>query len=523
MLLIKNITIYDGTGSDGYVSDILVDGDKIADISTGIKSDAGRIIEGTGLAAAPGFIDIHAHSEFTMLADPTAQSKVMQGVTTEVSGNCGLSAGPLLGEAANARKKDLAEYGLTQNWSTLDEFLSLLEARSPAVNFATFCGHGNLRASVMGYTDREPTEEEYVKMEGLLDDAMKAGAFGLSSGLIYPPGVYSKTEELIRLAKVAARHGGVYASHMRSEGAKVVEAIEEAIRIGREGGLPVQISHIKTAGPSNWHKIDQIIETIEKARAEGVAVTADRYPYTAASTDLDAILPAWSYEGGASAEVARLKDPEIRAKLMREVLDGHPVPEYWDRVMISSVVNEANRPLEGKTMAQAAAMRGQEPIEALFDILIEEEVRTQAIYFSMSEDNLRTFLKQDWCMIGSDSSARGMSGVTRQGKPHPRGFGSFPRVLGKFAREEGVLSLPQAVRKLSGMAADKLGLAGRGYIKVGNFADIVVFDAHQVVDRATFEDPYQFPVGIKHVLVNGDVAVCEGRQTDKRAGRILRK
>ncbi|MBI5695461.1 MAG: D-aminoacylase [Nitrospirae bacterium] len=523
MILITNTTVYDGTGSDGYIADILIDGDRIADIRPGIAAPGARVIDGTGLAAAPGFIDIHAHSEFSMLAEPSAPSKVMQGVTTEVSGNCGLSAAPLIGPAAVAREKDLAEYGIRERWSTFDEFFALLEEARPALNFATLCGHGNIRASVMGYEDRRTTEDEFFRMETLLDAAMQAGAFGMSTGLIYPPGVYSDTDELVRLAKVVARHNGIYASHMRSEGANVIESIGEAIRIGREAGLGVQISHLKTAGPPNWDKLASIMQTIEQARYEGVDVTADRYPYTASSTDLDAILPAWSYVGGAAEELKRLKDPEIRARLRAEVLENHPDPEYWGRVMIASVVTDKNRHLEGRRLDWAAESRGQEPVDALFDILIEEEVRPQAIYFTMNEGNLREFYRRDWMMVGSDSTARAMSGPTRQGKPHPRGFGSFPLVLGKFVREEAVLTLPQAVRKLSSMAADRLGLAGRGYIKVGYYADIILFNPDYVCDKATYEEPYCFPVGIEHVLVNGELAVEHGVQTDARAGRVLRK
>jgi len=523
MLLIKNITIYDGTGQDGYKADILVDGDRIAEIKKRINAPSARVIDGSGLAAAPGFIDIHAHSEFSLLVEPSAPSKIMQGVTTEISGNCGLSAAPLLRDAATARKREFTELGIGESWSDFGKYFELLESQRPAVNFATYCGHGNLRASVIGYSDREPTEKEFAEMEALLIDAMESGALGLSTGLIYPPGVYSKTEELVRLGKVVSRYGGVYTSHMRSEGAKVLEAVEEAIRIGKEADVPVQVSHLKTAGPANWQKITAIIETVEKARAAGVKVTADRYPYIASSTDLDAILPSWAYEGGAAAELMRLKDPETRHRLEAEVVAGHPVPEYWDRVMIASVVTEKNRPLEGKTISQAAKMRGQEPLDALFDILIEEEVRTQAIYFSMSEDNLKTFLRQDWMMVGSDSTARAVSGITRQGKPHPRGFGSFPRVLGRYARDEKIFSLPQAVRKISAMQADKLGLAGRGYLRPGYFADIVLFDPARIADTATFEDPYRFPEGIYCVLVNGEAAVEDGVQTKARAGRILRR
>ncbi|MHB8174193.1 MAG: N-acyl-D-amino-acid deacylase family protein [Nitrospirota bacterium] len=531
MLLLKNITLYDGTGSEGYPADILIDGERIARITKSLGSrvrgndgsvpDA-EVIDCTGLAAAPGFIDIHAHSEYSLLAAPAAPSKIMQGVTTEVSGNCGLSAAPLTGDAAKARQSEFAELGITQTWEDFPGYFDALEKARPALNFATYCGHGNLRASVMGYVDRKPTEDEFRRMETLLADALEAGAMGLSTGLIYPPGVYSDTAEIVRLAKVVAKFGGVYTSHMRSESARVVEAIEEAITVGREAGIPVQVSHLKTAGQANWHKISKIIDTIEKARAEGLDVSADRYPYTASSTDLDAILPAWAYEGGNAKEVERLKDPATRAKLREAVLSGHPVPEYWRRVMIASVSTEGNRQLEGKTLAEAAEIRGQEPAEALFDILIEEGARAQAIYFSMSEDNLRQFLSLGWMMVGSDSTARGTSGVTRQGKPHPRGFGSFPRVLGKYARDEKLLSLPQAVRKMTGMSADRLGLKGRGYIKEGLYADVTVFNPSTVIDTATFEDPYRFPNGIEHVLVNGKFAVRDGKQTAERAGKILR-
>ena len=522
MFLIKNITLYDGTGAEGYSADILIDGERIARINSGLSVPDAEAIDCAGLAAAPGFIDIHAHSEFSLLVEPSAPSKIMQGVTTEVSGNCGMSAAPLIGEAAKARQSEFAELGITQTWTDFPGYMGALEKARPALNFATYCGHGNLRASVVGYANRKPTEDEFRKMEALLSEAMEAGALGLSTGLIYPPGVYSDTAEIVRLAKVVAKFGGLYTSHMRSESAKLVEAIEEAITVGREAGIPVQISHLKTAGQANWHKISKVIDAIERARAEGLDVTADRYPYTASSTDLDAILPAWAYEGGNAQEVERLKDPEMRARLREEVLSGHPVPEYWNRVMIASVSTEKNHALEGKTLAEAAAIRAQEPVEALFDILIEEGARAQAIYFSMSEDNLKTFLSLPWIMIGPDSTARGTSGATRQGKPHPRGFGSFARVLGKYAREEKLLSLPMAVRKLTGMAADRLKFKDRGYIKEDLYADIVIFNPSTVIDTATFEDPYQFPHGIEHVLVNGRFAVQSGKQTGERAGKILK-
>jgi len=523
MYLIKNAMLYDGTGRDGYVTDILIDGDRVAEVARGLTAPGAQVINAAELAATPGFIDIHSHSEFSLLAEPAAPSKIMQGVTTEVSGNCGMSAAPLLGECAAHRRKDLDEYGIKETWPDFGRFFDLMEGARPAVNFATYCGHGNVRASVTGYTDREPSEDEYRHMERLLDEAMEAGALGLSTGLIYPPGVYSETEELIRLAKVAAKRGGVYSSHMRSEGAKVLDAISEAVRIGREAGLPVQISHLKTAGPSNWGKLTDVVHAVNAARSSGLDITADRYPYVASSTDLDAILPSWTYEGGVDEELRRISDPATRERIKNEIVETHPDPDYWRRVMIASVETEENRELEGRTLEYAAMERGLHPVDALFDILVEERVRAQAIYFTMSEDNLRVFLRQDWMMVGSDSTARALSGVTRQGKPHPRGFGSFPRVLGMYARDEGVITLAQAVRKMTSMPAEKLGLRGRGHIKAGSYADLVIFDPVTVRDKATFEEPYQFPMGIKYVLVNGELAVDDGVQTNARAGRVLRK
>jgi len=375
----------------------------------------------------------------------------------------------------------------------------------------------------MGYADRAPDEAEYVAMSRTIEGSMEAGARGFSTGLIYPPGGYSETGEIVRLAGEVKIYGGIYTSHMRSESAKLVEAIEEAIAVGRGAGVGVQVSHIKTGGPANWHKLAQVIETFEKARAEGVDVTADRYPYIASSTDLDAILPAWSYEGGAKKEIERMLDPSTRERLRKEIIENHPVPDYWERVMISSVVTEKNKRLEGMTMAEAAETLGLEPVDALFKILIEEEVRAGAVYFMMSEENLAELYRQDWVMIGSDATARNVTGPTRHGKPHPRTFGSFPRVLGKYVREDGVITLAEAVRKMTSMPAERLGLADRGVLRKGAFADIVVFDPATVIDKATFQEPYAFPAGIAHVFVNGAHSVRDGLQTEKRAGKVLRR
>ncbi len=522
-ILIKNARIVDGTGSPSFEGSIGIKGEKISAVGDLYESQAETIIDAKGLAVSPGFIDIHAHSEFTLLADPRGEGKVMQGVTTEVSGNCGLSAGPLYGEYFERRKGDLKELGLELSWHDLDTYLEILETAGTSLNFATLIGHGNLRGSVVGYGNRKPTHEEMEKMKSLLRDSMKAGGFGLSSGLIYPPGVYSETEELIELAKVVKEFGGFYASHMRSEGEKLLEAISEAIRIGEESGIPVQISHLKTGGERNWHKLEGAFELIEAARERGIDVTADRYPYTASSTDLDAILPSWAYEGGVEAELKRLSDPDTRDRLKNDILTQHPKDDYWETVMVAAVDTEKNRGFEGKTMAEVAREMGKEPCEALFDFLLEERLRISAIYFSMSEENLRKILRKDYVMVGSDSSARAINGPTRLGKPHPRTFGSFPRILSKFVREEKVLTLEDAVRKITFLPAHRLGLNDRGVIKNGAFADLVIFNPERVHDTASYTEPYSYPMGIRHVIVNGTFVVRDGAHTGAMPGKVLRR
>lgn len=519
-LLIKDARIIDGSGGPSFEGSVGIKGEKIAAVGDVPESEAAILFHARGLAVSPGFIDIHAHSEFTLLADPRAEGKVMQGVTTEVSGNCGLSAGPLYGEYFERRKGDLKELGQELNWHDLNDFFDILEKKGISLNFATLIGHGNLRGSVVGYGNRKPTEVETEKMKSLLRDSMSAGGFGLSSGLIYPPGVYSETEELIELAKVVKEFGGIYASHMRSEGDKLLEAISEAIRIGEEGGIPVQISHLKTGGERNWHKLEEAFELIEAARDRGVDVTADRYPYTASSTDLDAILPSWAYEGGVEAELKRLSDPETRERLKKEVLTQHPKDDYWESVMVAAV--DKNKVFEGRTMAEVAREMKKEPCDALFDFLLEEKLRISAIYFSMSEENLRRILQRPYVMVGSDSSARAINGPTRLGKPHPRTFGSFPRVLSKFVREEKVLTLEEAVRKITSLPANRLGLKDRGIIKNGAFADLVIFNPEMVRDTASYTVPYSYPMGIRHVIVNGKVVVKDGAHTEARSGKILR-
>jgi N-acyl-D-amino-acid deacylase len=539
--LIKGGLIFDGTGSEPFEADIGISGDRIAFINKkakvksqspsvtrrGEKSEvsANRVIDAKGLAVSPGFIDTHAHSEFTLLADHRAEGKISQGITTEIDGNCGLSAAPLYGEALKQREEDLMELGIVERWTTFKGYFDIL-GKGIALNFVTLVGHGNLRACVAGYEDKALNNNEIKKMQALLKEALKEGAIGLSTGLIYPPGVYSTTEELMNLFRPSSfiRRPSrlIYTSHMRSEGDKLLESIEEIIRIGRKAGVNIHISHMKTSGKKNWHKIDNAISLIEEARREGIRITCDRYPYTAASTDLDTILPPWVYEGGMKEELKRLKSSEFQEKIKKEILYEYPEIEYWGNVNIASVSSEKNRWMEGKSIAYIARHEDSETVDIFLKILIEEKLRVSAIFASMNEDNLKRFLSLPYVMIGTDSSARSTSGPTYKGKPHPRGFGSFPRFLGRYVRDNGLISMNEAIHKITMLPAKTFGISKRGVLKKGAFADLVVFDYRKIIDRATFDKPFLKPEGIYYVFVNGLSAVWEGELTGINAGRILK-
>ena len=530
-ILIKNGAVFDGTGAEPFEADIGVAGDKIALIDKNSKfkiQNSKKFIDAKGLAVAPGFIDTHAHSEFTLLADPRAEGKISQGITTEINGNCGLSAAPLYGEAFEHREKDLKELGIKERWSTFPEYFRILEGRGIALNFVTLAGHGNIRASVIGYKDKKPTASELKKMRALLQKTIDAGAIGLSTGLIYPPGIYSDTDELIELCKALSQKPRtsisnlIYTSHMRSEGKGLIESIKEIIRIGKEANIKVHISHIKTSGKENWDKIDEAISLINSARKRGLKVTCDRYPYTASSTDLDTILPSWTYEGGAEEELRRLKSPSVLEKIKKEILHGHPDNDYWTKVSVSSVSSQKNKWMEGKTLSYISRKINKSPVDALFKILIEEKLRAGAIFSTMSEDNLRRFLSLPYAMIGSDSSARSMSGITYDGKPHPRGFGSFPRFLEKYVRDNKLMSMTSAVHKITMLPARTFGINDRGVLKKGAFADIVVFDPGRIIDRATFDEPFLKSEGVNYVIINGMPAIWKGEFTSTAAGKILR-
>jgi N-acyl-D-amino-acid deacylase len=534
-ILIKNGLIFNGAGSDPFEADIGISGDRISFINGTSKcgmrnaecnAKPQNVIDARGMAVAPGFIDTHGHSEFTLLADPRAEGKICQGITTEINGNCGLSAAPLHGEAFEHREADLREYDIRERWSTLSEYLGILAGRKPSLNFITLAGHGNIRASVLGYKNKIPDQSEMQKMQTLLRETVEQGAIGLSTGLIYPPGVYSATEELIGLLNLSSfvprPSKFIYASHMRSEGDGLTESIEEIIRIGKESGIHVHISHIKTSGQKNWHKIDGALSLIEDARQNNIPVTCDRYPYTASSTDLDTVVPAWAYEGGSDAELGRLNSPDIRDKIREEILHEHPEPQYWEDIRVSSVSSGKNRWMEGKTVAYIAGEKKLHPVDMLFSILIEEELRVGAIFSSMNKDNLNRFLSLPYAMVGTDSSARSTGGPTGIGKPHPRGFGSFPRYIGRHVRDNGLMSMKEAVYKITLLPARTFGIENRGVLKNGAFADIVIFDYGKIIDRATYDEPFLKPEGINYVIINGTPVVWEGQPTCVRNGSILR-
>lgn len=524
-MLIKEATIYDGTGKISFVADVGIRGDKIVSVQKDIQEKAKNIIQAKGFILSPGFIDIHSHSDYFLLINPTADSKITQGVTTEVGGNCGYSAAPIWGEAQKRREEEYQKYyNLKLGWSSLSEYFKRLEDTTIALNYAHLIGHNTLRQSAMGSSNRAPTTQELSQMKKGVEEGMKEGAVGISTGLIYPPACYSKTEEVVALANVCKKSGGIFTFHMRSESDRVVEAIQEVLTIARGAKIPVQISHVKTSGQRNWHKIKEIFGLIEKAQQEGLDVECDRYPYAASQTGLMQVLPDWTFEGGAKGLVQTLKDSKNRKKIKEEVMTLHPPSEeYLDKVLIMEVMSEKNKQFEGLTVQKAAQKAKKEVFEFLFDLLIEEEAAVSAIYFTMSEENLKNFLKKDYIFIASDSGARATHGPLAKGKPHPRIFGTFPRVVRKYVREEKFLDLATAIYKMTYQPARRFGLEKRGKIKVGYFADVVLFDFNKIADKADFLDPFHYCEGIEYVFVNGEIALEKGKQTKTRAGRVLRR
>jgi len=524
-ILIAGGEVYDGLGNPGMKTDVAVKDGKISKIGKNLqKKKALEVIEADGMAVAPGFIDVHSHTDVHLLVNPKAESKIRQGVTTEISGNCGYSLFPLSDESFEEEKERLdKEFGFELTWRDVNGFFSRFEESGRSLNFATLLGQGNLRDAVVGPYDRPPTNDELNRMKQIVRECMHAGVFGLSTGLEYTPGSFAKTDELIELCRDVAQLGGIYATHMRDEQDHVLEAVDEAITISRESGVSLEIAHLKANYKRNWSKIDQILSKLEQAKSEGIAIQADRYPYHAYSTGLSYCFPLWAREGTNADFVARLKDKSLQNKLRAHIHEMEEKLGSWDKMLISSIFSEKNKNLEGKTVLTAAREANKTSYEFMRDILIEENGLVGMVGFGMSEDNLKKVLAHPLVVIGSDGNAVAPYEALSKGKPHPRFYGTFPRVLGKFVREEKIISLSEAIKKMTSLSAEKFGLTGRGSIAEGNLADLVVFDPDSVIDGATFENPHQYPVGIAHVIVNGQTVISHGEHTGRLPGTLLRK
>ncbi len=523
-LLIEGATVLDGTGAPAFVAGVAVKGDAIAAVGEVSASQAAKVVDARGLHVCPGFVDMHSHSDGGILVYPSAESRARQGITTEITGNCGSSAAPLLGAAVEEARRDGAADSLTVDWSDVASYFTRLERARFAVNQALLVGQGTLRTGIVGAADRPATPEEMSTMARTLEAALDQGAVGLSTGLEYTPGRYTPTDEIVALARVAARRGGFYASHIRNEERQLLEAVDEAIRIGRRAGVRVQVSHVKASGRGNWGKQVSSLALIESARRDGVEVLGDAYPYTAYSTGLTVTFPSWALDGGREATLKRLRGSE--RERIRVAVDDYirnADPGDYDLVVIASVATEANRRFVGKNLAEVAAAWRVDPSEALVRLVDEEGTDVSYVGHGMSPENVERVLGHPLVMIGSDGHALAPVGRALQTRPHPRSYGCYPRVLGHYARDRKVFDLETAVRKSTSMPADQAGLSDRGRIARGKKADLVVFDASKIADVATFERPQEFPVGISHVLVNGVFVVEGGAATAARPGRVLRK
>ncbi|WP_338425229.1 N-acyl-D-amino-acid deacylase family protein [Sphingopyxis kveilinensis] len=525
-LIIRGGTLYDGSGNSPVIGDVGIRGDRIVAVGT-VEGTATREVQAKGMAVAPGFINMLSWATESLIADPKSQSDIRQGVTLEVMGE-GWSMGPM---NAAMKAQETARQGDIQypiEWTSLGDYFGWLEKRGISTNIASFVGAATVRVHELGEGDVDPTPEQLDRMRALVRQAMNEGAMGVGSSLIYAPGSYAETDELVTLTREAAKCGGMYISHMRSEGDRIEEAVDELIEISRRSGAPAEIYHLKMAGRSNWGKLDGIVKKIEDARAAGLKITTDMYTYTAGATGLDAAMPTWVQAGGLEAWIERLKDPAIRTRVAEEMKKPGSDWEnlYFgagaDKMILSGFKSEALKPLTGKTLAEVAAMRGKSPEETAMDLVIEDGSRVGTVYFLMSEDNVRKQIQLPWMSFASDAASQATEGVFLKSGAHPRTYGNFARLLGRYVRDEKLIPLEQAVYRLTTLPATNLGIEARGALKPGYYADVVVFDPATVADRSTFEAPHQYSVGVRDVFVNGTQVLKDGEHSGATPGRAVR-
>jgi len=525
-LVIRHGTVYDGSGARGVVQDVAVNGDRIVALGD-LASAKGRAeVDASGLAVAPGFIDMLNHSETSLIADGRSQSMIRQGVTLAVFGES--SMGPLSEKMKVDQKERQGDIKFDITWTTLGQYLDFLAKKGVSTNIASFVSAATVRINELGYANRAPTTEELDRMRGHVRKAMDEGAMGLTSALIYTPGTFAKTEELIELAKVASASGGMYISHMRSEGDRLLEAIDEVLAIARAANIRAEIYHLKAAGTANWPKLGDALAKIDEARKNGMAITADMYTYTAGSTGLDAAMPSWVQEGGYRAWAKRLQDPKVRRRLAKEM--NAPASD-WENLLLAAGAdgallvgfkNETLRQYTGKTLAEVAKLRRKSPAETAMDLVVEDGSRVQVVYFLMSEENVKRQIAVPWVSFGSDAASMSAEGVFVKTSTHPRAYGNFARLLGKYVRDEKAIPLEEAIRKLTSLPAETLRIQNRGRLAPGFFADVVMFDPATIADRATYEKPHQYSNGVRHVFVNGTQVVRDGEHTGTTPGRVVR-
>ena len=526
-VIIRSGTVYDGLGGTPVVADIGINGDRIAALGdlSGYRAD--REIDATDLAVAPGFINMLSWATVSLIEDGRAMSDIKQGVTLEVMGE-GSSMGPLNERMKAEARERQGDIRYEIEWTTLDEYLRFLEKRGISPNVASYVGATTVRVHELGYEDRAPDAAELARMQQLVRDAMRDGALGVGSSLIYAPASFADTDELVALVDAAAEYGGGYITHMRSEGDRLQEAVQEVIKIASLTGAPAEIYHLKASGRRNWNKLDRVFELIESAREAGLRITADIYSYRAGSTGLDATMPRWVQEGGHDAWLERLRDPAIRERVAAEMREPDVDWENFfvqagpDGILLSGFRNPELRPLIGKTLADVAAERGTDPAMTAMDLVIEDDSRVDAVFFLMSEDNVRKKMRRPWISFGSDASAPAAEGLFLESNPHPRAYGNFARVLGRYVREENLLELADAIRRMTSLPAENIGIRERGRLVPGYYADVVVFDAERIIDHATFEYPHQYATGMRHVFVNGEQVLADGEHTGALPGRVVR-